>query len=77
MDETERTCRYGHGPLVRRDGAWSLDGRQIRAVNESEKSVFANEEVVADETGQIYAVFLWRCPVCGYLEMSDTDTESD
>lgn len=65
--DVERTCRYGHGPLRRQLGAWSLRGfTHPRYPTKLEDAGLKGEDLE-------YTVLIHRCRVCGYLELSDAD----
>lgn len=56
-----RTCRYGHGPLRDERGLWSLGG------------IKTNDDGVLDaDSNTVYLLRLALCPVCGYVELFDS-----
>jgi hypothetical protein len=66
MEKVQRTCRYGHGDLVRSDGLWSLEEVQTRDMM---VNGLPSKGVVP--TGRMFAAQLWTCRTCGYAEMAD------
>lgn len=57
------TCKYGHGPLDREQGAWSFL---------SAPSSVHDDHPLGFKQGELaYAVSLHVCRVCGYMEMFD------
>lgn len=70
----ERTCRYGHGALVRDPGWWSLQGVEFvakRSKKEQAPGVEAMDDENVSDIPQAYVLRLWRCPTCGYVELFD------
>lgn len=65
-----RTCRYGHGALESFASWFALTG-----VNASANSTRAPNALaqMARPTGSMLALRVWRCPVCGYVELQDKD----
>lgn len=61
--EITRTCRYGHGPLWQDSRRWALVNHTI-----GDKA-----DALGFKTGELhFRCAVWVCPVCGYMELSDT-----
>lgn len=61
--EVSRICKYGHGLLDKSSRSWALVNH-LRS-GEADPDGF--------HTGQLhFRCALWVCPVCGYIELSDT-----
>jgi hypothetical protein len=63
----EPTCRYGHGLLAKQPSTYLM---------RKTAGIFAEMEggtryIVPSRTS--FAVTLWRCPACAYLELFDPD----
>lgn len=66
-----RTCRYGHGPLDLVDGWFSLGGARVAAG----LAGLATQPVdmFGVDPSRLFALRVWRCPACGYVELIDED----
>lgn len=61
----EHTCRYGHGPLLEHLPNEGDDGYCVttyRRIPGSDGNVLAGRS--------LFALRVWRCEVCGYVEFS-------
>ncbi|MCM2546210.1 hypothetical protein ACVCII_03955 [Burkholderia glumae] len=78
-------CRYGHGELERVNGpetpdgtkhAWGLLGFVIQPYRAADE--FGGEQLskVMSESMGIFTASVYRCPVCGYVEMFDDGEEN-
>lgn len=61
VQQPERTCRYGHGPLELDPSLFGLSGIEPSPADDS--------AVIINNT--FYTVRVWRCPVCGTVELVD------
>ena len=68
MTNIQRTCRYAHGALTLLSGWYALQGVRPRPMLDNPLAV---KRKVFDVTGQLVALHVWRCPVCGYSELVD------
>ena len=62
MKPVTPTCRYNHGNLIREENGWWL-GSSLRP-SESTKLV---------QLDTVFVLSLYRCPVCGYVELFDDE----
>jgi hypothetical protein len=67
---TERTCAHGHGPLVRHPGLYALAGAELVAgpqigLLETQKHIVYNSRA--------FAVVVYRCSSCGFIELVDEE----
>lgn len=71
----EPSCRYGHGSLekdqIEKDHFWGIVGAQLKKMNATSPVGAAIQE--SRPSGGIYSVHIYRCPVCGYIELFDRD----
>lgn len=63
----EPNCRYGHGLLVKQPSTYLL--RKTAGIFQTDE----NGRRYILPSGTSFAVTLWRCPVCAYLEVFDPD----
>lgn len=64
-----KSCRYGHGELIQIEGIWSLSCMEKE---ERENPAFPDKKSISHTpNGVIYTMHVYRCPVCGYLELFD------
>lgn len=63
--QVERTCRYGHGPLMQETKVWTLPSQIPRHML---------PEILDSPPwpSHYFSVTVWRCPVCGYVELIDS-----
>lgn len=59
-------CRYEHGRMERQEGLWGLD--QIRMAPAD-----APAAKTSLATGISFVASMYRCSVCGYLELIDDE----
>lgn len=66
-EQVEPTCRYNHGKLVLEDSPSdpSTSGWGLRS--------FAFFDLPPDENDSVWTVKVYKCPVCGYVELFDKD----
>lgn len=64
------TCRYGHGPLMRPDS--EDDTRWVFGV--TKKTEDADGKKALTELPYAFTVLLYRCPICGYIELFDDES---
>lgn len=64
--KTVPTCRYEHGKMERQPGLWGLD--QIRKAPANAPASRASMG-----TGVAFVASMYRCSVCGYLELIDDE----
>jgi hypothetical protein len=67
MAKVTRTCRYEHGRLELLTGWFALQGVQPYGGG------LLNQSKEFRLTGQVAALHVWRCPVCGYVELVDDE----
>lgn len=60
-----RTCRYGHGGLQLQPEVWTLAG----AAEKPMPGHAGRTQLVPKDA--VFALELWICPACGYVELSD------
>ena len=63
----EPNCRVGHGLLVKQLSTYLL--RKTAGIFQTDE----NGRRYIVPSGTSFAVTLWRCPVCAYLEVFDPD----
>ena len=66
-----RTCRYGHGNLQMVDGWFSLTGAKAGAALPGK--VLPQEALFNADPWRIFALRVWRCDTCGYVELADEE----
>lgn len=57
-----KVCKYGHGPLQKKPGAWSLRGTKAGAEQLG---------LLSSTADLLFVVEIHACPTCGYLEFFD------
>lgn len=67
-----RSCKYGHGILTESPGLWIFAGVE-RDKNVVQRISGMPPMASSFPNGKAYAVKLWTCPVCGYMECFDAD----
>lgn len=67
MKQMGRTCRYEHGALELLMGWFALQGVQPYGGG------LLSQGKEFRPTGQVVALHVWRCPVCGYVELVDDE----
>lgn len=72
MKPVVRTCRYGHGHLELLFGSWALSGLKPR--NPIDSLVNRPEGRTRGLDGRVFALRVWRCAECGYVELFDEDS---
>lgn len=75
MEQVKRTCRYGHGLLELLAGAWAISGLRPRNAIEAVVGKHAEGRTRALD-GRVFALKVWRCPECGYVELFDEDSST-
>lgn len=69
------TCRYGHGDLKRNERVWSLPGIDLVKMASDED---AKQPVYSvTQNGHGFSVCIYRCFVCGYIELFDDVTDNE
>lgn len=63
------TCRYDHGPLEESQG----DPELRYAVRSVFKTHEPSGQLVIEEAPYVFTARLFRCPVCGYVELFDDE----
>ena len=63
----EPNCRYGHGLLAKQPSTYLM--RKTAGIFQTDE----NGRRYIVPSGTSFAVTLWRCPVCAYLEVFDPD----
>ena len=63
----EPNCRYGHGLLMKQPSTYLM--RKTAGIFQTEE----NGRRYIVPSGTSFAVTLWRCPVCAYMEVFDPD----
>lgn len=68
--KVQRVCKYEHGALELLLGDFALTGV---VVHRSAAGLLgqASRQLVASDVG--YALKVWRCPECGYVELVDDE----
>lgn len=69
------TCRYGHGELQENPALWSLTGVTLSPIGQPAEG--QPPVMVVMENGRAYSTKLFRCPVCGYIELFDDFTSHE
>ncbi|WP_155705995.1 hypothetical protein [Burkholderia cepacia] len=70
------TCRYGHGDLAEvtrtpDEHYWGFIGARLIPFRVG--TPVGTSLMETEASGRIYTVALYRCPVCGYLEVFDDE----
>jgi len=69
-----RTCLRGHGPMIVAEGSYALTGVDP---DMPLQGVRAPAQLFAPSTfrpnGRVYALKIWRCPTCGFVELVDQE----
>lgn len=72
------TCRYGHGDLEVANEGHDTNTHRWTLLGVTSQSFVAGSSVGTPLTstgpsGNVFTLALYRCPVCGYLEMFDDE----
>lgn len=72
------TCRYGHGELQESprspdNHCWGLIGATLTNQVVGATHFGTSIARVTEASGRVFTITLYRCPVCGYLEMFDDE----
>lgn len=67
----ERNCTRGHGPMTHENGVWGLMG--FTSLGKIKKSGDEKTRPALVENGMTFAVSVFRCPVCGMIELVDSE----
>lgn len=74
------TCRYQHGGLKLIPGDWSLLGSEKRPFTETELEIFKSVpslgKTYSTPNNLNFAVQIFKCPVCGYVELHDPEDDA-
>lgn len=66
-----RECTRGHGVMTPESGVWGLMG--FTSLGTVKRSGSEKTRPALVENGMTFAVTVFRCPVCGLIELVDSE----
>ncbi len=67
---TVKTCRYGHGELVKSPDTWTLPLMRITPPN----AIGQDGSLI--DTNSVWTCSVLVCKTCGYIELEDKDVHN-